>query len=183
MKKAIWVLLFLASPGSEAAATYHLSSANTQVAFSVQRLGIPWVTARFSDIAGEFVLDPQGATSHVSVTVGIASLDCNESRWNDRLRSAEWLDAARYPRMTYQSNRIELDHGHATATGLLTLHGVTLPVILNVSYSDCNDGDICRFSARGRIKRSQYGLPHSFWTGGDPVEILISGQIQSDAHQ
>jgi polyisoprenoid-binding protein YceI len=183
VKRALWILLFLVSSGSEAAATYRLSSANTQVAFSVQRLGIQWVTARFKDISGELVLDSGGLASHVSVTVGIASLECSEPRWNERLRSAAWLDAASYPRMTYQSDRIEMGDGHAKATGLLTLHGVTLPVILNVSYSDCAAGDVCRFSARGRIKRSEYGLPHSFWTGGDSVEILISGQAQSDSHQ
>jgi polyisoprenoid-binding protein YceI len=171
------MLVLLAVLRSEAADIYRLDSGNTQVSFAVQRLGIQWVTARFADISGNLVLDRQGATSRVQVSVGIASLDCNEPRWNDRLRSAEWLDAERYPRMSYRSYHIELSDDRATATGELTLHGATRPVVLNVTLTNCIAGGVCQFAAHARIKRSDFGLPHGFWTGGDQVDISISGAV------
>jgi polyisoprenoid-binding protein YceI len=174
-KFGLRVVLLAALQTGVATATYTLDSGNTQVSFVVERLGIQWLTARFSDIHGDFTLDRRGPASRVDVSVGIASLECSETRWNDRLRSPEWLDAQRYPRMTYHSSRLELNDGHAIATGELTLHGVTRPVVLNVSLANCQSGGNCRFSARARIKRSDYGLPHGFWTGGDQVEIAISG--------
>jgi polyisoprenoid-binding protein YceI len=178
VKNALWMLVLVATViRSEAAETYRLDSSNTQVSFAVLRLGIQWVTARFAQISGQFTLDRNGAASRVDVTVGIASLDCNEPRWNERLRSAEWLDAQRYPQMTFHSSSIQLIEAGAVASGRLTLHGVTQPMVLNVSLQNCSAAGTCQFSAHGHIKRSDYGLPHGFWSGGDQVDIYIRGTV------
>jgi polyisoprenoid-binding protein YceI len=155
---------------------YQLDSGNTQVSFTVHHLGIQWVTARFSDISGQFVVNHAGVADRVDVTVGMASLDCSEPRWNERLRSADWLDVQHYPQMIFHSSRIELDEQRAVASGELTLHGVTRPIVLNVSLLKCSAAG-CQFAAHGRIKRSEYGLPHGFWSGGDQVEISMSGTL------
>jgi polyisoprenoid-binding protein YceI len=161
----------------EAAQTYRLDSSNTEVSFTVHRLGIQWVTARFADIRGQFVVDKASSATRVDVTVAMASLECGEPHWNERLRSADWLDVQRYPQMTYHSSRIELGERSAVASGELTLHGVTRPIELNVSLQKCSSAGSCEFAAHGRIKRSEYGLPHGFWTGGDQVDISISGTL------
>jgi polyisoprenoid-binding protein YceI len=166
----------------QAAERYRLDAGNTQVSFAVQRLGIQWVTARFSDINGEVIVDPSGVKTRVDVTVGIASLNCSEPHWNARLRSTEWLDVERYPQMTYHSVSIERTDEHAVANGELTLHGVTRPIVLDVGFLKCPSVGSCQFTARGRIKRSEYGLPHGFWTGGDQVEINISGSLAHGSH-
>jgi polyisoprenoid-binding protein YceI len=171
-----WILLLAAAGTAHATERYTLDSTNTQVSFVIQHLGLQWVSARFPDINGELVLDRAGEKSRVDVTVGIASLECSEERWNDRLRSAQWLDAARYPQMTYHSSHIEVQDEHAIASGELTLHGITRPVVLTVTFLDCPTGGECQFAAHGRIRRSEFGLPHGFWSGGDQVEIAISGR-------
>jgi len=179
VKNSQWLLVILLASGAESAQTYRLDSANTQVSFAVQYLGIQWISARFRDISGEFLLDQSGPASRVDVTVGIASLECNEPRWNERLRSPEWLDARRFPHMTFHSNSIRFGEQGAVANGELTLHGVTRPIVLDVSLQNCSSAGRCGFAARGRIKRSEYGLPHGFWTGGDLVDIAIDGVINS----
>ncbi len=178
VKNSQWlpVVALLALP-LQATERYPLDSSNTQVCFAIEHLGIQWMTARFSDISGVFIVDPKGITSRVEVTVGIASLESSEPRWNERLRSAEWLDVQRYPRMTYHSLRIELSDHRGTASGELTLHGITHPMALEVDLQKCPASGSCQFTAHGRIRRSDYGLPHGFWTGGDQVEINISGTL------
>ena len=69
----------------QAAEHYPLDASNTQVSFAVEHLGIQWVTAHFSDIKGEFIVDRKGSSSRVDVSVGIASLTCSEPHWNERL--------------------------------------------------------------------------------------------------
>src|SRR4051794_1129182 len=109
-----WILL-LAAGTAHAAERYILDSTNTQVAFVVQRLGLQLVSAHFSDVNGEFVLDRGGVNSRVDVAVGIASLECSEPRWNVRLRSPDWLDVERYPQMSYHSSHIEVTDEQAVA--------------------------------------------------------------------
>ena len=176
VKNSQWLLMALAALSAQGAETYRLDADNTRVSFAIEHLGIQWMTARFSDISGQFVLGADVA-SQVDVSVGIASLDCNEPRWNARLRSAEWLDASRYPRMSYHSSRIEISERRGVAHGELTLHGVTHPIVLTVSLLECPPAGHCQFAAHGRIKRSEFGLPHGFWSGGDQVEIAISGTL------
>jgi polyisoprenoid-binding protein YceI len=176
VKFSQWLLMALAAVSAQGTETYRLDAGNTRVSFAIERLGIQWMTARFSDISGQFVMD-QAASSKVDVSVGIASLDCNEPRWSERLRSAEWLDALRYPRMSYHSSRIEISERRGVAHGELTLHGVTHPIVLIVSLLECPAVGHCQFAAHGHIKRSEFGLPHGFWTGGDQVEIAISGTL------
>jgi polyisoprenoid-binding protein YceI len=87
--------------------------------------------------------------------------------------------------MSFHSTRVDFEgDGAALATGALTLHGITQTVGLAISglrcsvetsSADTSSAASCSFVARARIKRSDYGLPHGFWSGGDLVDIVISG--------
>lgn len=164
---------------AQAAELYRLDSANTRVSVNVRLFGLPWVSAHFDELSGDFIPDRQTAASRVDVTVRTASLDCENSWWNAKLLSTEWFDAPRYPQITYHSDHIRYDdHGGAVVSGQLTLHGVTRSVELIINRWDCSNAvgadDACSFDAHTRIKRSNYGLPHHFW-GGDEVDIFIRG--------
>jgi polyisoprenoid-binding protein YceI len=167
--------------GAGGAVAHHLDGTNTQVRFEVERLGRNWFSAAFSELTGDFVPAPDGRGGRLSVSVRIASLDSHSPYWNERLRSPQWLDTARYPEMTFRSTGIELQGTQrATVLGELTLHGVTRPLTLSVSDIDCPEaqavpGDHCRFLGRGTLRRSDFGLPHAFWQGGDAVEIIVRG--------
>ena len=84
------------------------------------------------------------------------------------------------PWMTFHSGQVEYNgEGQALASGELTLHGVTRTIGLEISRLSCPDpaaaGESCSFVAHALIRRSDYGLAHGFWIGGDQVEIAISG--------
>jgi polyisoprenoid-binding protein YceI len=180
MPRAFWLLVPLIVLRTQAAELYRLDSANTQVSFDVRLFGLPWVSAHFDDLSGEFVPDRQPSAARVDVTVRTDSLACENPRWNARLLSAEWFDARRYPQISYHSERIEFDQaGGAVVNGRLSVHGMTRSVVLTVNQWTCShrtdSADTCSFDAHARIKRSEYGLPHGFWEGGDEVDILIRG--------
>jgi len=180
MKRPLTLILLLVVTRASAAEVYRLDSGQTRVEFDVERFGLHWVGAHFRDFQGDFVFDRTGADSRVDVTVQTESVDCDDSHWNPQLRSPQWLDVQRFPLMTYRSRRIQfLDEERVEASGELTLHGVTRSVVLEVSQLHCSGaaGDVpsCRFVARARVRRSDYDLPHGFWTGGDQVDITITG--------
>ena len=180
MNRAIGVILLLSLLSAQAADVYDLDSGATRVGFDIERFGLRWVSAHFHRFQGDFVFDREGAASRVDVTVQTESVDCGDSHWNPHLRSPEWLDVQQYPLMTYRSHHIEfLGDDRAEASGELTLHGVTHPVVLAVSQLQCPSSPlstpVCRFAAQARVRRSDYGLPHGFWTGGDQVDITITG--------
>ena len=187
MKSASWVLLSLSLLCTQTADMYCLDPINTRISFNIQHFGVLWVSARFPDFSGGFVRDRFGSASRVDVSVQMASVACDDPRWNARLRSADWLDVQRYPQMSFHSSHVDFDgDGRALASGELTLHGVTRMVGLEISGLTCSEaaaaGQSCSFSAHARIKRSDYGIAHGFWIGGDLVDIAISGVgIRGDA--
>jgi polyisoprenoid-binding protein YceI len=177
---AVAIALSLALMSASAADVYDLDSDATRVGFDIERFGLHWVTAHFRLFQGDFVFDRTGSASRVDVTVQTESIDCGDSGWNPHLRSSEWLDVQRFPQMTYRSRQIQFEgDDRAEASGELTLHGVTRPVVLKVSQLQCSGPAgtkrVCRFLAQARVRRSDYGLPHGFWTGGDQVDITING--------
>jgi polyisoprenoid-binding protein YceI len=172
-------MMLLAWVSCHAADVYDLDPGATRVGFDIERFGLRWVSAHFRQFQGDFVFDRQGLSSRVDVTVKTESIDCGDSNWNPHLRSPEWLDVQQYPQMIYRSRHIEfVGEDRAVASGELTMHGVTRPVDLSVSRLECSNlaaGHLCKFIAQARVKRSDYGLPHGFWTGGDQVDITITG--------
>jgi polyisoprenoid-binding protein YceI len=180
MKPALGLLLLLTLTRVSAADVYDLDAGATRVGFDIERFGMRWVTAHFRQFQGDFVFDRAGSASRVDVTVQTESIDCGDSRWNPHLRSPEWLDVEQYPLMTYRSRHVEFQGAdRAEASGELTLHGITHPVVLAVTQLQCPDDPqstrVCSFVAQARVKRSDYGLPHGFWIGGDQVDITITG--------
>jgi len=175
-----WVLLvcLLCARG---VAAHHLNGSNTRVTFEIERLGVDWFSAAFPDLSGDFVPAPDGSGGQLSVSVRLASLNSRSPYWNERLRSPQWLDTTRYPEMTFHSTGIELQGAQrAQVHGELTLHGVTRPLSLSFTDIDCPEAraapaDHCRFLGRGELRRSDFGLPHGFWQGGDWVEIIVRG--------
>jgi len=168
--------------GAGAAAAHHLDGSNTRISFEVERLGHDWFSAAFSELSGDFVPAPDGRGGRLSVSVRMASLDSRSPYWSERLRSPQWLDIAHYPEMTFHSTGIELEGTQrAQVLGELTLRGVTRPLRLSISDIDCPEAraapgaDHCRFLGRGMLRRSEFGLPHGFWQGGDVVEIIVRG--------
>jgi polyisoprenoid-binding protein YceI len=171
--------LLLALACAAASPAHRLDGANTHVSFDIERLGLRWFSVEFRELQGEFAPAPNGQGAHLTVVVQTASVDARSTYWNERLRSAQWLDTARFPEMVFRSTSIRLEgDSQATVQGELTLHGVTRPLTLVISDIDCPRPApaACRFRGRATLRRSEFGIPHGFWVGGDRVQILVRGE-------
>lgn len=173
--------LLLLIAGSAAAQTFPLTRANTHLSFEIRQLGILFVDAEFPDVRGHFFRDPTGRAGELYLLVQTGSLDAHADLWTRRLRSAQWLDTARYPQMIYHSIRVRFAAAdRAVVEGELTLHGVTRPLSLVMTQIDCPSRTeraqgSCRFLAHAQIRRSDFGLAHSIWQGGNIVDVSLRG--------
>ena len=164
---------------ASAAQAYHLDGTNTRLSFEIERLGLRWFSVDFHELTGDFLLTPDRQGASLTVVVRTASIDARSPYWNERLRSPQWLDTERFPEMTFRSTGFSFDGAaHATLQGELTLHGVTRGLALSISDIDCPDVSAqgCRFVGRAILRRSQFGIPHGFWQGGDRVQIIVRGE-------
>jgi polyisoprenoid-binding protein YceI len=164
--------------------TWKIDPAHSHVEFAIKHMMISTVKGRFSDVAGEIRLDEANLpNSRVDIDVNVASIDTREQQRDTHLRSADFFDVEKFPKMTFRSTRLEGTLDELKLTGDLTIHGVTRPVTLDVTHEgrgkDPWGGERIGFSATGKIKRSDFGLTWNaaLETGGflvgDDVKISV----------
>ena len=113
---------------------WEIDPAHTGVQFSIRHLTISNVRGQFTKVAGTVRGDEKDpAHAQVEATIDTASIDTREPKRDEHLRSADFLDVANYPTMTFKSKTIEkAGDGRYKVTGDLALHGVTREVVLDV---------------------------------------------------
>jgi len=124
----------LAIPLAAAATTWELDPAHTSVQFSVRHLMVSNVRGEFGKTSGTVEAnEADAARSKIEATIDAASIDTRNEKRDTHLRSADFLDVAKYPTITFASKKVEpAGAGHFKVTGDLTLHGVTREVVLDV---------------------------------------------------
>jgi polyisoprenoid-binding protein YceI len=197
--KAASVLL-MAGPAVAAAApqppagAYALDPAHTSVTFRVVHLGFSHYTARFSRIEGQLQFDPaHPAAMTVAASIDPLSLELNTppKGFHEQLMGKGWFEAAQFPKLTFKSTKVDVTGANtARVTGDLTLHGVTKPVVLDVTYNggwpaNAYDGNRVGFSAHTILKRSAFGMSQGIPAPGttmgvsDDVDVAIETEFGS----
>jgi len=186
------------APAEAPAGTYFMDPAHSSVNFRVSHMGLSHYTARFTKVSGELTFDPANpAAQSVTAMIDATSLQTNypdPAKLDfDSQVEKEFLDTAHFPQITFKSTKVEVT-GPKTAniTGDLTLHGVTKPVVLQAVFNggykpNAYDpmGARVGFSAKGTIKRSDFGIsygipaPGTTMGVGDEVEVAIETEFTS----
>ncbi|MGI8499496.1 MAG: YceI family protein [Gemmatimonadaceae bacterium] len=171
-----------------AVTTWQIDPAHTLVEFSAKHMMITTVKGRFNDVSGTVAGDAADVRrSKVDVTIAASSLTTSQDQRDTHLRSADFLDAEKYPSIRFASRRIEpASKDSFRLIGDLTIRDVTKEIALDVTAEgqgkDPWGGQRADFSARGSLDRRQFGLEwnQALEAGGFLVgnEIKISLEVQ-----
>ncbi len=176
-----------AAPGTLPAGIYVSDETHTSVTFKVSHMGLSHYTARFAKAEAELNFDPADPTkSSVKASVDPLSIKTDypypdKKDFDKELStSADWLNAGKFPAITFTSTRIEKT-GDTTGKmhGDLTLLGVTKPVTFDVTFNGAyaehpmSKQPAMGFSATGKIKRSDFDFNQYIPMIGDDVDLLI----------
>jgi polyisoprenoid-binding protein YceI len=97
---------------------------------------VTWVRGHFKNVQGSLEFDPNDpARSSVKAEIDARGIWTGEPQRDEHLRSADFLDVERHPRITFLSRAVQVLSPHEfLVSGDLTIHGVTQPVSLDVEY-------------------------------------------------
>ena len=190
--KKLAVLLSLAPALALAApSNWNIDASHSQVGFAVKHLVISNVRGEFGAYQGKLFLDEADVTkSTVNATIDVNSLNTKVADRDAHLKSADFFDVAKYPTMTFKSTKVEkAGKDRLKVTGDLTLHGVTKPVVLDVSTSaevKGMYGETRRaFAATTKIDRKDFGLTWNKLVEagpavGDEVTVTLDLELVKD---
>src|SRR5664279_834719 len=166
-----------------------IDPAHTKIGFKVRHLMISSVQGYFKEFEGQITTEGNNfTTASISVSLNSASIDTEVPDRDTHLKSADFLDIAKYPKITFESTGVkDLGDDIYELTGNLTIKGISKKVVLSIEYgglvTDPGGNVKAGFSITGKVNRKEWGL---IWnatleTGGvlvgDEVKILCDIEL------
>jgi polyisoprenoid-binding protein YceI len=185
--------LVLASPSLAFAAEFEIDSAHSAANFSVKHMMVSNVRGAFSKVTGTANIDEKDITkSTVQAVIDATTINTNEPKRDEHLKSPDFFDTAKFPTITFKSTKVEQAGQNLKVAGDLTMHGVTKPVVLEVEGFTTEAKDPWGNTKRGgvattKINRKDFGLGWNkvLDTGGVAVgeEVSITLDLELNKKQ
>ena len=186
--KPLFVILaaFAASGVVAAPVVYDVDPEHTYPSFEADHRGMSLWRGRFDRTSGKVTMDRAAGTGTIDIAIETASIDFGHQKLAEYMIGPDQLDAKRFPVMTYKGKLGKFVNGAPTeATGDLTMHGVTRPVVLKIDMFKCIPHPLlkrewCGADALGRIDRGRFGLDYAPQWGFKP-DVVLRIQVEAVA--
>lgn len=120
---------------------WEIEPAHSSIGFTARHIGLARIHGRFNTFAGAIRIGSSMEGSAMHVVIDASSIDTNVTTRDDHLRSADFLDVARFPTLEFYSDRFVHKGGNRwSIVGALSLHGVTRTVTLDAEYLGLGNG-------------------------------------------
>lgn len=183
-------LLALSANAADAKYTpgkYDVDPAHSSVGFEVPHLVISTVEGKFTKMEGVIELNEKFEKSSVKASAETASVDTGNEKRDGHLKSPDFFDAAKNPKLTFESTEVKGTPASFKVTGNLKIKTTTKKVTFDGKYlgSIANDGnghEKAAFTATAKISRKEFGLLYGGMVEAGPVigdEITITLKIQA----
>jgi polyisoprenoid-binding protein YceI len=167
--------------------TWNIDATHSGISFSVRHMVFAKVRGRFGAFRGNLQLDEKDLTrSQVEVEIEANSIDTGVADRDNHLRSADFFEVERFPKLLFKSKRVESLGDRYRVTGDLTIRDTTREVVLDAEYGgqakDPWGNQRVAFTAKTSVDRKDFGLT---WNQvleaggvlvGDRIEIELEVQ-------
>ena len=186
-------MITTAAPQTTSAApqtsTWNLDPVHSVAEFKVKHMMISNVKGQFTGLSGVLTLDEGDLTrSRIEATIDAASINTREAQRDGHLKSTDFFDVEKFPTLSFKTTGVKRNgDNELTATGDLTIHGVTRPVVFNVEgptppAKDPWGNTRIGLAATTKINRKDFGLHwnSTLETGGILVgeDVTITLDVQ-----
>lgn len=166
------------------AGLYETDSDHAYLALSYTHKGLSRPILLFRQFDATLNLDVEALSkSVVIVDIDVTSIDSGVDKFDDHLKSDDFFDVAKFPKASFVSTSFVPGGDGGVLTGDLTIRDVTKPIALDVTLNKAVGGDqpAIGFSARGSLKRSDFGVGKYVPVVGDDVDLTIEIEFEAPA--
>jgi len=184
MKKILLALLLAVSFGF--GAEYAIDKTHSYVGFKIKHLMFSTVRGTFPSYDGKVEFDPKAMKFlALSADVKIESIDTQNEKRDDHLKSADFFDVSKNPSILFAMTKFE----NGKVYGDLTMKGVKKPVVLDATINgvikDAQGKERVSFELSGKIDRREFGLTYNkaLESGGVVIGEMVDLVIEIQAIQ
>lgn len=164
---------------------YQIDKQHTSVLFKINHMGMSTFVGRFNTVDAALEFEPKYMeNARLSAVINIPSIDVNNADLAETLRGSSWFDADKYPQALFKTSSVELvSESRAKFKGDLTLHGVTAPIVLDVTFNGGGENMLTGrytigFTATANFKRSLFGIDYLIPAVSDDVNVEVFAEFQ-----
>ncbi|MGZ3725832.1 MAG: YceI family protein [Pseudobdellovibrio sp.] len=179
-------LILAAEPAKLETGKYNVDPAHSSVGFEIPHLVISTVEGKFKTFTGVLNVASPFTKSTLEAEADINSVDTSVADRDTHLKSPDFFDAAKFPKMTFKSTSITGNEKSFKLIGDLTIKGTTKKVTFDSVYkgsaTDAYGNLKAAFVATTKISRKEFGLTWSKVVEVGPVvgdEVTITLKIQA----
>lgn len=161
--------------------TFVIDADHSEVGFSVRHM-MSRTRGRFERFTGEVRLDRDSVeSSSVTFEVDAASIDTRQPDRDAHLRSGDFFDVARHPRVRFSSRRIaRIEGDRYRVEGTLELRGIAKPITLEATFlgiaRDPWGNERAGFSTQAVVNRKEFGMVWN--TTLDNGGLILGDEVQ-----
>lgn len=176
---------FIRNPAQVQSGTYVLDASHGKITWSMDHMGFSTYVGQFTDVSATLNLDVKNpSASKLQAEVKTDSVGSLNSALDGHLKTADFLDTAKFPTAGFQATKIRLiDADSAEITGNLTLRGVTKPIVMIADFNQAGVNPVDKkytvgFDGHARIKRSDFGITYGVPVLGDDVTLHFEAEFK-----
>lgn len=162
------VLMTAALSVQAAPVKYEFDPAHTYPSFEVDHMGgLSVWRGKFNKTSGFVTIDAAKKTGELEAVIDMTSFNSGHEGFDTHAKSADLLDAAKYPTAVYKGRLTDFEDGKpGKVVGHLTLKGVTKPLNLDIDDFKCMTNPMtkdytCGADVEGEFNRDAFGVDYA----------------------
>ena len=160
------------------AGSYQVDPVHSIALFRILHNRVANFYGRFNQVEGSFTWDGEDLSkSTVVIDVTVASVDTNDAKRDEHLRSPDFFNARRYPKLHFESSKVEGTAADLQVTGTISLHGIEKEITVPASftgYSETQFGTRAGFESVFTLDRNVFGIETYPDDLGQMVRVTVS---------
>ena len=163
---------------SNASGTWRLDPESTSIEFHTKAMwGLAKVKGTFSAESGSAVVGDQGAISG-DLVVNAASIDTENKKRDEHLRSADFFEVSKYPTFTFSASEATPSRdGKLNIKGALLIKGKSQPIEF-VEATTRSSPDRMTLETQVAIDRRQWGMTWAKLGSGLVNRVVVVAQFE-----
>ena len=170
MKKTTLILSFILLVALSVTAQqtkWAIDKTHSKIRFEVAHMVISEVSGQFHSYDGSVLADEADfSDAKIDFSLALKSIDTDDDKRDEQLRSPDFFDVAKFPQLTFKSTSMQkTDKNNFKLRGVLSLHGVSKEIVLDVRYggtvTDPYGNIKAGFKVSGMINRNDFGVKYN----------------------
>ncbi len=170
---------------------WKIDPVHSEINFKVKHLVVSTVRGHFNNFEASIEADKDDfSDAKIKFEAETKSINTQNEQRDAHLKSADFFDAEKHPKMTFTSTSIKkISDYELQVKGNLTIRGITKEITLDVIYNGMVAGfggmEVAGFEIRGKLNRFDYGLQWNALTeaGGIVVGNEVKIEILTEFHK